>query len=162
MGVKKILVELLEENQQLKKDAERYQTLFLDMEQKVWELEDSLKELRAYPKKPEIGEVAKPADLRRLVIEELSDHPDDNVRHAAQDLGDALGLWPSEDDEGTHIPGGPDDREEGEPKRTTTPWSEVKAMRKATEIKASMNIDAPNNPSHTKAEEPIAELDCGD
>lgn len=99
MSVKKILVELLEENRQLKADAEKYQTLFLEMEQKVWNLEDELKALRAYPKKPEIGGIAKPAELRRLVIEELSDHPDEDVRHAAQDLGDALGLWPLDDEE---------------------------------------------------------------
>ncbi len=95
----KIIVKLIEKNQQLEEDAERYQKLFLEMEQKVWNLEDELKELRAYPKKPEIGGMIKPADLHRFVIEELVTHEDEEVWKAAHDLGNALGLWPLDDEE---------------------------------------------------------------
>lgn len=95
----KIIVKLIEKNQQLEEDAERYQKLFLEMEQKVWNLKDELKELRAYPKKPEIGGMIKPADLHRFVIEELVTHEDEEVWKAAHDLGNALGLWPLDDEE---------------------------------------------------------------
>jgi len=93
MGNAKLVVKLVKENQQLKEDAERYQTLFLEMEQKNWVLEErgqdlqnALKELRA--KIPENED--RYDDQGRLIAvgtEKLSEDTDKRLAEADYEKG---------------------------------------------------------------------------
>ena len=81
MGNAKLIVKLVKENEQLKEDALHYQTLFLEMENKVWKLEDALKELRG--KIPE-------NDKKLSASEPIIDLDDESIETLVpeQDCGD--------------------------------------------------------------------------
>lgn len=85
----KIIVKLIEKNQQLEEDAERYQKLFLEMEQKVWNLEDELKELRAYLDDEEPLSMTD-EEVRRRLAEPIAELEDDDLETLIpeQDCGD--------------------------------------------------------------------------
>lgn len=87
----KIIVKLIEKNQQLEEDAERYQKLFLEMEQKVWNLEDELKELRAlWPLDDEEPLSMTDEEVRRRLAEPIAELEDDDLETLIpeQDCGD--------------------------------------------------------------------------
>jgi len=88
---KKIIVKLIEKNQQLEEDAERYQKLFLEMEQKVWNLEDELKELRGlWPLDDEEPISMTDEEVRRRLAEPIAELEDDDLETLIpeQDCGD--------------------------------------------------------------------------
>jgi len=88
---KKIIVKLIEKNQQLEEDAERYQKLFLEMEQKVWNLEDELKELRGlWPLDDEEPLSMTDEEVRRRLAEPIAELEDDDLETLIpeQDCGD--------------------------------------------------------------------------
>jgi len=87
----KIIVKLIEKNQQLEEDAERYQKLFLEMEQKVWNLEDELKELRGlWPLDDEEPLSMTDEEVRRRLAEPIAELEDDDLETLIpeQDCGD--------------------------------------------------------------------------
>jgi phage shock protein A len=99
VGNAKLIVKLVKENEQLKEDAKRYEKLFLEMENKVWGLEDSNKELRReieklYAEKylADDDDTAKAiADTRPLsVSESIIDLDDESIETLIpeQDCGD--------------------------------------------------------------------------
>lgn len=94
----KIIVKLIEKNQQLEEDAERYQKLFLEMEQKVWNLENELK--REQQRSRELDAIN-----TQLYDEEPLSMTDEEVRRR---LAEPIAYLTDKEPLGTVLPDDPD------------------------------------------------------